>query len=139
MKKIFVDTNIIIDLLADRKPHSKFAIQLFEQAEFHKIILFASSHSITTTHYLLQKHIAETRLRMILYDLLDFITIIPIDSNILKRGLKSKYKDFEDGIQILAAASIENMDCIVTRNIKHFKESGIPVYTPDDLMTRLQS
>ena len=55
MKKIFVDTNIIVDLIADRKPFSKFAIDLFSKAENKKIRLFTSSHSIATTHYLLKK------------------------------------------------------------------------------------
>lgn len=55
MKRIFVDTNIIVDLIADRRPFSKYAIELFSKAEEGKIQLFASSHSIATTHYLLKK------------------------------------------------------------------------------------
>lgn len=55
MKKLFIDTNIIVDLIADRKPFSKYAIQLFQKAELKEIELFTSSHSIATTHYLLKK------------------------------------------------------------------------------------
>ena len=57
MKKVFVDTNIIVDLLADRRPHSKFAIELFKKAERNEVELFTSSHSIATSHYLLKKYI----------------------------------------------------------------------------------
>lgn len=137
MKKIFVDTNIIVDLIADRKPFSKFAIDLFSKAENKKIKLFTSSHSIATTHYLLKKYIEEKDLRNILYDLTDYITIIPIEGETIKKGLRSKHKDFEDALQIICANSIEKIDCIVTRNIKDFKDSEIPVLTPDELYNKL--
>jgi predicted nucleic acid-binding protein len=63
MKSIFIDTNILIDLLADRQPFSKFAIEIFNLAEKKQIKLFTSSHSYATTHYLLKKHIEERELR----------------------------------------------------------------------------
>ncbi len=137
MKKIFVDTNIIVDLIADRKPFSKFAIDLFSKAENKKIKLFTSSHSIVTTHYLLKKYIEEKDLRNILYDLTDYITIIPIEGETIKKGLRSKHKDFEDALQIICANSIEKIDCIVTRNIKDFKDCEITVLTPDELYNKL--
>ena len=136
MKRIFVDTNIIVDLIADRKPFSKFAIDLFNKAEKKKIKLFTSSHSIATTHYLLKKYIDEKNLRSILYDLTDFLTIIPIDSDMIQKGLRSKHKDFEDAFQINCAYSVEKIDCIVTRNIKDFKDSEITVLTPDELYNK---
>jgi predicted nucleic acid-binding protein len=137
MKKIFVDTNIIIDLIADRKPFSKFAIEIFSKAENKKIKLFTSSHSIATTHYLLKKYIEEKELRDILYSLLEYVQLIPVDIDIIKKGLKSKHKDFEDAIQIISAYSIEKMDCIVTRNIKDFRGSEIPVLSPDELVQKI--
>ena len=136
MKRIFVDTNIIVDLIADRKPFSKFAIDLFNRAEKKKIKLFTSSHSISTTHYLLKKYIDEKNLRSILYDLTDYITIIPIDTEMIQKGLRSKHKDLEDALQINCAYSVEKIDCIVTRNIKDFKDSEITVLTPDELYNK---
>jgi predicted nucleic acid-binding protein len=103
MKKVFVDTNILVDLIADRRPFSKFAIQIFSKAEERKIKLYTSSHSIA------------------------------IDQDVIKKGLKSKHKDFEDALQIISAYSIDKLDCIVTRNTKDFKSSEIPVLTPDEL------
>lgn len=73
MKKVFVDTNILVDLIADRRPFSKFAIQLFTMAEERKIKLYTSSHSIATTHYLLKKYIDEKELRDVLYSILDYL------------------------------------------------------------------
>jgi predicted nucleic acid-binding protein len=59
MKRVFLDTNIVIDLLANRQPFSKYAIEIFRQAEEKKISLFTSSHSIATTQYLLKKYHSE--------------------------------------------------------------------------------
>lgn len=132
MKKVFIDTNIIVDLIADRKPFSKFSIEIFKKAEEKKIKLFTSSHSIATTHYLLKKYLEEKLLRDVLYNLLDYITVIAVDTDVLKKGLRSKHKDFEDSIQILCASTIDNIDCIVTRNIKDFRDSEILVLTPDE-------
>ena len=137
MKRVFVDTNILIDLLADRPPFSKFAIELFDRAEKKQVKLFTSSHSYATTHYLLKKYIDEAKLRAILLSLLDFIELIPVDLDIVKKSLLSKHKDFEDAIQIFAANSLNNIDFIVTRNLKDFKDAGIIVLPPDELLNYL--
>jgi len=116
MKKVFVDTSVIIDLLADRRPHSKFAIGLFEKAEAQKAKLFAFSLSFATTFYILKKYQTDKNLRLIMLGLLEYLNVIPLDAHLVKRGLKSKQRDFEDTIQILSAVSIDKMDCVVTRN-----------------------
>ena len=84
MKKLFIDTNIIVDLIADRKPFSKYAIQLFQKAELKEIELFTSSHSIATTHYLLKKYLEEKELRTVLYGLFEYLQVIAVDDAILK-------------------------------------------------------
>lgn len=136
MKKVFIDTNVIIDLIADRKPFSKYAIVIFKHAEQKKVELFTSSHALATTHYLLKKYIDEQKLREILYELLNYVSVIAVDNDIIKKGLHSKHKDFEDSIQILCASTVEKIDCIVTRNIKDFRDSEILVLPPDELCLR---
>lgn len=136
MKKVFLDTNILVDLIGNRKPFSKYAIEIFRMAEENKLQIFTSSHSIATTHYLLKKYIDEKSLREILFNLIDFLTIMPVDEDIIKNGLRSNHKDFEDSIQILCASSIGQVDGIITRNIKDFKNSEIPVFTPDEFFMK---
>jgi predicted nucleic acid-binding protein len=131
MKKIFIDTNILVDLIADRKPFSKYAIEIFNLAENKKIRLYTSSHSIATTYYLLKKFIDDKSLRGILLSLFEFVTVIPVDEQVLSKGLRAKQKDFEDAIQVYCAITVEKIDCIVTRNIKDFKGVEIPVLAPD--------
>ena len=134
MKIVFVDTNILVDLVADRQPFSKFALRLFDLAEKNKVKLFTSSHAYATAHYLLKKHIGEKELRTLLYSLLDYIDLIAIDSAVIKKSLLSNHKDFEDAIQIIAATSLVSLDSIVTRNLKDFKGAGIPVLPPDEVL-----
>jgi predicted nucleic acid-binding protein len=138
MKSIFLDTNIIVDLIADRPPFSKYAIELFSLAELNKIKLYTSSHSLATTHYLLKKYIEEKELRVILHNLLEFITIISVDLDVLRKNLNSNHKDFEDAIQIYCASTVNGMEYIVTRNIKDFKNSEIPAFLPNEIVAKLQ-
>ena len=133
MTRVFLDTNVIIDLISDRKPFSKFAIEIFQKAEEGKLELFTSSHSLATTHYILKKYMKETDLRVVLYNLLDYLTIIAVDVDILKKGLRSNHKDFEDSIQIFCASKIDRIESIITRNVKDFKKSEIKILTPDEL------
>ena len=135
--KIFLDTNILVDLIADRKPFSKYAIEIFRKSENKEFELFTSSHSIATTHYLLKKYLAEKELREVLQNLLDYLTVIPVDLDILQKALRSGHKDFEDSIQILCASSVEKMSCIVTRNKKDFKGSELNVCSPDEIVLYL--
>ena len=139
MMKIFLDTNILVDLIADRKPFSKQAIEIFKSTEKNKTQLFTSSHSIATTHYLLKKYVEEKELRKIIFNLLEFLKVIPVDIDVLKKGLRSNHKDFEDAVQILCASSITGINFIVTRNKKDFKTSAISVITPDEMCLKLNS
>lgn len=131
MKRIFIDTNIIIDLLANRLPFSAHAVAIFQMADEGKVVLYTSSHSIITTHYLMKKFLPENELRELLHDLLEYFTVIAADSGLLKMALQSRHKDSEDAVQMKCAASVENMACIITRNIKDFKASEINVAAPD--------
>lgn len=56
--------------------------------------------------------------------------------DILKKGLRSNHKDFEDSIQIFCASKIERIQSIITRNVKDFKGSEIMILTPDELSLR---
>jgi predicted nucleic acid-binding protein len=134
MKRLFLDTNILIDLLADRKPHSKFARELMELSEQKKIKLYTSSHSMATTYYILNKYGNDKAIRTALHGLLEMVSIVPIDSDILKKGLRSEFKDFEDSIQAFCAYSIDHIFGIVTRNIRDYKSSAVKAYAPDSIL-----
>lgn len=136
-KHIFLDTNILVDIVANRFPFSKNAISIFDYCQRNKVRMYCTSHSIATMHYIAKKMVDEKELRSIIEDLLDTISIIAITESILKKSLKSSHKDFEDAIQIIAAQSINTMDCIITRDLKDYKFSEINVYTPDEFLNKI--
>lgn len=128
MKKLLVDTNIIIDLLAERKDFYKAAAQLFSLADQKKVHLYVCSLSFANAHYVLSRQLNESKVREILRKLKVLVEVISLDSKVLDKSLNSKFKDFEDAIQYYAAIE-SNVDIIITRNLKDFKKSNIPVMT----------
>jgi len=137
MEHFFLDTNILIDLVADRKPFAKFAVALFNQAEKKQVKLYASSFSLANMHYVLLKYMKDVDLRMVLHDLSEYLEILPLTKEILKQALKSRNNDFEDQIQLLTAAMNEKISCIITRNRRHFKNAGIEVLGPEQALAKL--
>lgn len=137
MKNIFLDSNILMDIFANRQPFVKASLEIYKLGVNNKIKLYTSSNTITTLHYLLKKFINEDKIRMALEEILDNIEIIAVDINITRKSLKSSHKDFEDAIQITAAQSINTMDCIITRDLKDFKFSEINVFTPDEFLNTI--
>jgi predicted nucleic acid-binding protein len=137
-KNIFLDTNILVDIVANRKPFSENAISIFDHCQKSKIKMYSTSHSIATLHYIAKKMVDEKELRLIIEDLLNTISIIAITESILKKSLKSNHKDFEDAIQIVSAQSINDMFCIVTRDLKDYKNAEINVFTPDEFLNKIK-
>lgn len=137
MKNVFIDTNIFVDVFANRIPFIDSSLKIYNYGTQKKINLYTSSNTISTIHYILRKSISEEKTRIALDHILTHIFIIPVDSNILKKSLKSNHKDFEDAIQIISAQSIKDMFCIVTRDIKDYKNAEINVFTPDEFLNKI--
>ena len=128
MKKLLVDTNIIIDLLAKREAFYESAAQLFSLADQKKVELYVCSLSFANSHYILNRQLNEIKVREVLRKLRVLVRVIPMDSKIIDLSLNSEFKDFEDAIQYFAAIE-SDIDIIITRNLKDFKKSDIPVMT----------
>lgn len=138
MKNVFIDINILVDVYANRFPFVDNSLKIYNLGIKRSIRLYTSSNTITTLHYILKKSISEERTRTAIEHLTEHIVIIPVDINIIKKSLKSNHKDFEDAIQIVSAQSINNMDCIVTRDLKDYKFAEITVLTPDDFLSTIE-
>lgn len=135
MDKLLVDANIVIDLLSKREKFYEEAQQLFTLSDYNKVKLFVSSLTIANTHYLLsrEKSGAEARKTLIKFKLL--AKVLPLDDKILELALVSDFKDFEDAIQYYTA--LENdLEIIITRNKKDFKNSMLPVLTAKEYLLK---
>ncbi len=133
MKNLLIDTNIVLDLLAKRQTFYESAAELFSLADKKKIKLFTSSISIINTNYILAKTLSEKEAREILRKFRILVKILSCDEKIIDLGLNSHFKDYEDSVQYFTATE-NNIDCIITRNLKDFKGSKIPVMTAGEFL-----
>ncbi len=131
--KLFLDTNILIDLAADRKPFSKWAFQIFRESKAGRWTLYTSSSSILTTYYIIEKNIGTKKAKQTIKILLKRIEIIPIDKLQLQSALMTSFEDYEDGVQHECAKALGDIDFIVTRNTKDFRTSIITIASPEEL------
>ncbi len=136
MIHLFIDTDIILDFLGDRKPFSKFASQIFLEAHNGNFKIYTSSNSITTAYYMLGKTTTDKRARELIVDLLEFLTVIPITEKILNAALKSDFKDFEDAVQHYSALTNDKIKVIITRNLKDYKKSQLQVLSSEQLFAK---
>jgi predicted nucleic acid-binding protein len=133
MKKVFVDTNIVMDLLLVRKPFYEDASRLFSLADRGKIQIYISALTFINLHYLLKKTISLNELHILLGKFKAIVTLLHTNDKMINLAFSSKFKDFEDAVQHYTA--VENgIEMIVTRNINDFKESLITVLTPGEYL-----
>jgi predicted nucleic acid-binding protein len=133
MMHILLDTNIVIDLLAARKPFYTEAAELFSLADKKTIKLSISALSLANTHYILSKFTNDQEARKILRNFKVIVTILPLDEKVVELALNSDFTDFEAGNQYFTA--IENdQKLIISRNKSDFKASKIRVMTAGEFL-----
>ena len=131
MDRILVDTNIVLDLLAERKEFIVEAQELFTLSDKKELKLYVSSLTFANTYYILSQTLKLSNARKILRKFKVLVEVLPMDDKIIDLSLESDFKDFEDAIQYHTA--IENdIPIIITRNLKDFKTAKIPVLTAKD-------
>ncbi len=130
MRNIFLDTNVIIDFLADRMPFSLDAAKLFNMASAGKIRIYISAVSYNNIYYILRQSLSNGETMKLLNQLSELTEIADVTKDVISKSLKTEFKDFEDAIQYNCALGINKMDFIVTRNTKDFKKSQLPVMSP---------
>lgn len=134
MKVYFLDTNIILDFLGNRKPFGTHVLHIFNQGLSREWELWTSSNSIITAYYLLEKELGVEAAKQKIGSLLRHISVQPIEKEDLLTAVISKFSDFEDGVQHACALSQGKIDAIITRNLRDFKHSLIPVYAPEEVV-----
>jgi len=133
MKKIFVDTDIIIDLLSGRKLHYESAAELFSYADEGNVKIAVSALSFANVNYIVSKQYSADQARKKLLKFKALVTVMAVDNKIIELALASDFKDFEDAIQYYTA--LENgINILLTRNLKDFKKAEITVLTAEQYL-----
>ena len=137
-KKIFLDTNVVIDLLGEREPFYNSAAKIATLADKGKIQLIVSALTYSTVYYLLTKFEDKEVVKEKIRKFKVIAETSDLTDKVIEKGLASKFSDFEDALQYNCALE---MDCLIliTRNGKDFKESVIPVLTPDEYLNSLKN
>jgi predicted nucleic acid-binding protein len=134
--RVLVDTNVVLDLLLDRKPFAEAATKVFSLVEQSRIEGFLCATTITTVDYLLGLSLDQEEAREALQKLLDLFEIAPVNRPVLEQALRSEIADFEDAV-LEQAGLLVTADAIVTRNTKDFQKSKLTALDPEELIAAI--
>jgi predicted nucleic acid-binding protein len=133
IKRVFIDTDVILDVALARKPFLEASRIVLAILENNIAIGYMSSNGVANLYYILRKSGGDENARLFITKLIQCLTIISVDHSDIVNGLKSKIPDFEDALQQYSA-SRNQCDCIVTRNLMDYKNSSIKVYSPIEFL-----
>lgn len=134
MDKVLIDTDVILDFFFDRRPFSEYAAKIFSLCELKLIQGFVTPVIFSNVYYLLRQTAKHEKVIEKLNQLLTITDVLTMDRNVIVEALNSKFKDFEDALQNFAAVNTGNIDVILTRNTKDFKNSKLGVLTPENYL-----
>lgn len=134
--RVLIDTNIILDVLLDRAPFSEPASQLISRIERSEITGYLCATTVTTIHYLLNKHLDKKQSANAIHSLMTLFEIAPVNRVVIENAIASSFDDFEDAV-LAAAAKYAGAHALITRNIKDYKYAAIPVHTPAEFLVML--
>ena len=133
MSMLFLDTNIILDLVSPRPPFTEFAQKIFSRSQRNKIELYVSVLSIVNINYLLAKVTDKAQAKQILQKIKPLINILPLNDKIIQLAFASDFNDFEDAVQYYTALEY-NITTLITRDLKDFKKASINVMTAEQYL-----
>lgn len=133
---ILIDLNILLDVLQKREPFFEDSANILAAVETGRVHGFVAAHSMTTLFYLIQKGRSSAEAHAILTGLLQFLQVAPVDQNTIEQALNLDFRDFEDAVQMVSALQCK-ADCLITRNIKDYAVSLLPVMKPVDFLATL--
>ena len=135
--RVYVDTNVLIDYVCQRKEFADAANCLVALGYMGKVKLQTSALSYVTAMFVAQKY-HHDNVKNVLLNVSKFVEVLDLQASTVVKMLSSEWKDYEDAAQNATALQAE-ADCIVTRNKKDFSESSLPVYTSSELLRLLDN
>jgi predicted nucleic acid-binding protein len=134
--KIFLDTDVALDHLADRQPFAEYAHRLFALAETGELTVCVSALSFSNLYYILRKLKGHADALALLGKLKLLTRVSTVTETEINSALSSSFKDFEDAIQHFAAKAEGRVSAIVTRNQSDYSASEIPILSPEEYLAK---
>ena len=127
--KVFLDSDVILDLLTEREPHFDAVVNLFIKIQNKKVRAFTSPVVIANVFYIMARHTNKEKALRALIKIKALITVLACGDDEIELALSSDFTDFEDSIQYYTALN-HKIDFIITRNVKDYKNANMNVVTP---------
>lgn len=134
MKEVFIDSDVIIDVMIDRKPFVEHSELILSRCEKSEINGFISLVTLTNIHYLAARQIGKEKSLQFIKSLLQIVTVLNSSTEIATKAAYSEFSDFEDAVQNFSAENRKSVEYIITRNVKDYKSSSLVVLTPSEFL-----
>ncbi len=133
MMRVFLDTNVVLDVLGERRPFVEHAKPVWMLAERGRITGLVSALSFSIVFYIVRRYAdAQTAMQSLRYLRANF-TPVACDQGVIDHALASDFPDFEDAVQYFSARNA-SAECIVTRDTGHFRSAAIPILSPEQFL-----
>jgi predicted nucleic acid-binding protein len=132
---VFVDTDIVLDLLTGRQPFHQSAAQLFSLVERGDLKACVSSLTFANLFYILRKETSAPKAIEILKKLRQLVTVLAVDDGIVAKALDAGFTDFEDALQYHTALG-KGIDTLVTRNVRDYRKPAIAICTAEEFLAQ---
>jgi predicted nucleic acid-binding protein len=136
MNKVFVDSDIILDMEVERNPFYEPAAKVFELGYEKKLELYTTAVVLSNVFYISRKKYGSKKTVEDLKKMHTVLKILPIDKEMVGSALYSDFKDFEDALQYFAVKS-SGVSVILTRNLTDYKVADLKVQTAEDYIEGL--
>ena len=130
MKKVFVDTNVLLDVLRHREDFCEASAEIWSLVETGQLAGGISAISFNNVYYIIRRLADHVTAEKSLVLLRDTFEVVSCDQQILNQAIDSGFKDFEDAIQFFSAVRL-GADYLLSRNVKDFPPDSMPVMTPE--------
>lgn len=139
MRRVFLDTNVVIDFLAVRQKFVEDAAKIMTLALKGNIKVFASAITFSTASYVMARHHANSdeNIRLTIADFIKVCNVTVVDVDSVLFATQGIFNDFEDAMQYESAVKA-SCEVIITRNVDDFSDSELPVYSPKDFLMLFQ-
>lgn len=133
---MLLDTDVLIDIALDRRPHSGPATELLDRIEHGRHRAFIAWHTVSNFYYLVVPSRGQAAARDFIVDLIRFVAVAVTDTEAVRYAAGLPLSDFEDALQVAAARACGTRN-IVTRNVKDYRRSPIRAIRPQEALREL--
>lgn len=128
-KRLYLDSNVVLDFLLDRVPYAAATTSLLATAKQGRVTLLVSSLTYSTAHYVVSKAVGKRAALQALVDFHAQVTTVTVDATVIGHALQAGLPDFEDAVQLFAALAA-GADTVVTRDPKGFPTQLVALLDP---------